>query len=391
MPSHFPSRRNALKHLGLMGAGLSLANLPGWTLPALAQGDTPVPFSDIPANYNPTPTPTNRNFDIRKLEQFTPRDQFFTTQHYGHPDIDLSSFRLRITGLVRKPQALTVDDVKVMRSTELVAGFECSGNSARSIQGLASNGRWLGVPLKTLLEKAGVKPEAREFVFFGADHGTEEVEWRTQKFTVEQNFGRSLNREQAMNPDILVAWQLNSEPLTRHQGAPLRLVVPGWYGVANVKWLAQIHVQEETYLGRFQARWYRTLRGEMVDGQLQWKETAITRMRLKSVIARVTRSGDTHTVHGFVLSSGQTPIKAVEVRVDDGPWQPATLDKATNASRYSWKLFSFDWNGATPGPHTLTSRAIDVNGQIQPTPQELENKKSFLEDNSQFTRKLTIA
>ncbi len=179
-----------------------------------------------------------RYLDFRKIDgPFTPKDQFFTTQHYGHPDVDAATFRLKISGLVDRPTALSLDDLKRMGNTELVAGFECSGNSKRPIQGLAGNGRWTGVPLRAVLNKAGVKPQAREFVFFGADHGEEEVEFRNQKFKVEQQFGRSLTRERAMSPEPFLAYALNGEPLTRHQGAPLRLIVPGWYGVANVKWL----------------------------------------------------------------------------------------------------------------------------------------------------------
>ena len=127
----------------------------------------------------------------------------------------------------------------------------------------------------------------------------------------------------------------------------------------NVKWLIQIHVQEEQYLGTYQARWYRTLKGEMIDGEMKWKETAITRMQLKSFIARVTRDGRRHKVFGVVLNDGM-PLKSVEVRVDDA-WQPATMDASTSG-KYSWKLFTCTWNGATPGstrssPAQSTSRA----------------------------------
>jgi len=275
-----------------------------------------------------------------------------------------------------------------MRATDVVAGFECSGNR-RPLQGLSGNGKWTGVPLKAVLDQAGVKPQAREFVFFGADHGPEEVEWRTQKYTVDQQFGRSLNREQALSPDVFLAWALNGEPLTRHQGSPLRLLVPGWYGVANVKWLAQIHIQEEQYLGKFQARWYRTLKGEKIDGETKWVETAVTHMQLKSFLARVTRDGSRHKVLVVALNDG-TPLKTVEVRVDDGPWQAATLDPATS-SKYSWKLYTYTWNNPTPGEHTLVSRATDVNGKVQPTAEDLADKKSFLEDNSQAPRKIVIA
>jgi DMSO/TMAO reductase YedYZ molybdopterin-dependent catalytic subunit len=181
---------------------------------------------------------------------------------------------------------------------------------------------------------------------------------------------------------------LNGDPLTKHQGSPLRLVVPGWYGVANVKWLSHIHLQEEQYLGKYQARWYRTLKGEMIDGEMKWKEAAITHLQVKSFIARVTRDGSQHKVMGVALTDG-TPLKSVEIKIDDGPWQAATMDPATS-SKYSWKLFTYVWNGATPGEHTLVSRATDVTGKVQPTSEELDTKKTFLEDNSQFPRKLKI-
>ena len=391
------SRRTVLKQLGLAGLGLSLAEMPGWALPRaaieanlVAEGDI-VPFTDIPPTFNPTPSATNRFLDIRTIDgPFTPKDQFFTTQHYGHPEVDPATFRLKVTGLVDRPKSLTLDEIKRLRSTELIAGFECSGNSARPIQGLASNGRWTGVPLKAVLDQAGVKAQAREFVFFGADHGEEEIEFRAQKFKLEQQFGRSLARDHALSGEPFLAYALNGEPLTKAPGrAPLRLLVPGWYGVANVKWLSQIHAQEEEYLGKFQARWYRTLRGETIDGETQWKEAAVTHMRVKSVIARVSKEGADHKVLGFALNDG-TAIKSIEVKVDDGPWQPATIDPATSG-KYSWKLFTYTWKGATPGEHTIVSRATDAKGDVQPTAQQLENKKTFLEDNGQFPRKLVIA
>ena len=127
----------------------------------------------------------------------------------------------------------------------------------------------------------------------------------------------------------------------------------------------------------------------MIDGELKWKESAVTRMQLKSFIARVTRDGSRHKVFGVVLNDG-TPLKSVEVRVDDGPWQPATMDPATSG-KYSWKLFTYAWNGATPGERTLVSRVTDVTGKVQPTAEELESKKTFLEDNSQFPRKVMIS
>jgi DMSO/TMAO reductase YedYZ molybdopterin-dependent catalytic subunit len=382
------TRRDILKG-SLAVAGLSVLGIPEWALPALAEGETLVPFTDLPPNINLTPAADRRIIDIRKIDgPFTPKDQFFTTQHYGHPDIDPAMFRLKVTGLVDRPLSLSLDDLRKMRSTEIVFGFECSGNR-RPLQGLTSNGRWTGVPLKAVLDHAGVKAQAREFVFFGADHGEEDVEFRGQMYKVDQQFGRSLSREKALSSEPALVYMLNGEPLTRHQGSPLRLLVPGWYGVSNVKWVSQIHVQEDQYLGKYQARWYRTLRGEMIDGEMKWKETSVTHMQLKSFIARVTRESSGHKVFGVILNDG-TPLKSVEVRIDDGPWQPATLDPATTA-KYSWKLFSYMWNGATPGEHTLVSRVTDVTGRVQPTEKDLENKKTFLEDNSQYPRKVMIS
>ena len=382
------TRREVLKG-GLALAGLGVFGIPEWALPALAQGEALVPFTDLPATINLTPTVDRRIIDIRNVQgPLTPKDQFFTTQHYGHPVVDPATFRLKVTGLVDRPKSLSLDELRRLGSTDVVAGFECSGNR-RPLQGLSGNGRWTGVPLKAVLDSAGVKAAAREFVFFGADHGDEEIEWRTQKFTLDQQFGRSLPREKAMSSEPLLAYAMNGEPLTLHQGSPLRLIVPGWYGVANVKWLSQIHVQDDQYLGKFQARWYRTLKGEVIDGEMKWKETAVTHMQLKSFIARVTKDGNRHKVFGIVLNDG-TPLKSVEVKVDEGAWQPASMDTATNG-KFSWKFFTYNWNGATPGEHTLISRVTDTNGNVQPTEKDLENKKSFLEDNSQHPRKVMIS
>jgi DMSO/TMAO reductase YedYZ molybdopterin-dependent catalytic subunit len=319
---------------------------------------------------------------------FTPREKYATTQHYGHPEVNPATFKLKVSGLVDRPKSLSLDDLKHLGRRELVAGFECSGNRG-PLQGLCGNGKWTGVPLKAVLDAAGVKATVREFVFFGADHGEEEVEWRTQKYKIDYQFGRSLPREKAMTSEPFLAWALNGEPLSKHQGAPLRLIVPGWYGVANVKWLSEIHLQEEQYLGKYQARWYRTVRTEMIDGVMKVSETAVTHMQLKSFIARVTNGGNAHRVLAVVLNDG-TPIKSVEVKVDDGPWQMATTDPTTK-DKFGWKFYNYTWNGATPGDHMLVSRATDVTGRVQPTAKDLESKKSFLEENSQSPRKLKIA
>jgi DMSO/TMAO reductase YedYZ molybdopterin-dependent catalytic subunit len=382
------TRREILKG-GLAVAGLGVLGIPEWALPALAQGETLVEFTDLPEKIVLVPTSDRRIIDIRYIDGFyTPKDSFPTTQHYGHPMIDPATFRLKVSGMVNKPLSLSLDDLRKMRSTDVAFGFECSGNR-RPLQGLAGNGRWTGVPLKNVLQQAGLEKDAKEIVFFGADHGEEEVDFRGTVTKLDQQFGRSLDRDKALSDEPILAYALNGEPLTRHQGSPLRLIIPGWYGVSNVKWLSEIHAQEDRYLGKFQARWYRTVRGEMINGQMHWTEKSISHLQLKSFIARVTKRGSDHNVFGIILHDG-TPLKSVEVKIDNGPWQPATIDPATSKEKYSWKQFNYVWRGATPGEHTLVSRVTDVNGTVQPTVEELANKKSFLEDNSQHERKLKI-
>ena len=386
------TRRDTMKQ------GLSLAGflaLADWAVPALAQGETDVPFTDYPANFNPGGNGApRRTFDIRTIDGLTvPKDKFFVTQHFNQPEIDPSKYRLKLSGMVNKPMELSLADLKKMKSTDMVLGYECSGNSPRAFQALSSCGKFTGVPLRDVLNQAGVGSKAREVVFLGTDRGDGDVAFRQQTFKLNQQFGRSITLENATKPEPLLAWNLNGDPLTVPQGAPLRLMMPGWYGVANVKWLSEIHLQEERYVGNYQTRWYRSVvgvggTGEDTDPGTQWMENEVTRIHLKSAIARVRKMGTTHQILGFVLNDG-TPLKTVEVKIDEGPWQKATMDPAN--TKYSWKLFTYKWEGATAGPHTIVSRVTDADGNVQPTADELKRKKTFLEDNSQFPRKITIS
>lgn len=388
------TRRQTLKS-GLTAATL-LAFLQDAAVPAPAAGETDVPFTDYPAKYtvNGNPKAENRFLDIRTIDgHITPNDQFFFIQHYNRPEIDGNSYRLKLTGMFEKPAEMSLADLQSMKHVDVVNGYECSGNSARFFDGLCSCGRFTGVPLREVLKRAGVGPKAREVVFFGTDRKKEDIVFRQDTFHLVQQFGRSITLENALKPEPLLAYALNGQPLTRDQGFPVRLIMPGWYGVCNVKWLSEIHLQQDRYLGNFQARWYRDLRGVGGTGAdddpaTQWVETEVTRMQLKSVIARVRKSGSTYQVFGFVLNDG-TPLKSVEVSVDGGPWQAAALDRSN--TRFGWKLFTYDWKNAAPGEHTLVSRATDIDGNVQPTHSDLSRKKTFLEDNGQFPRKLTIA
>src|SRR4029453_18002090 len=150
------TRRDVLKG-GLGLAGLAALGFPGGVVPALAADETLEAFTDIPDNVRWETPPDRRLLDLRTIEgQFTPKDRFATTQHYGHPVIDSAAFRLKISGLVDRPTQLSLDELKKLGTTEVVAGFECSGNRG-PLQGLCGNGRWTGVPLRKVLESAGVK------------------------------------------------------------------------------------------------------------------------------------------------------------------------------------------------------------------------------------------
>ncbi|MCB1671237.1 MAG: molybdopterin-dependent oxidoreductase [Gammaproteobacteria bacterium] len=381
------SRRELLKGAvkgGVLAAGA--ISFPGWLLPTLAQGEQLVPFTDIPDSFQLRDKQSGSTYfqDIRQINSFySPNEDFYVVQHYGQPQLDLSSYRLKVTGMVDNPMELTLDQVKNRENIELDAGWECGGNRETIFNGLVGNGRWRGISLSSLLEQAGIQDGAKEIVFFGGDIGTEEI----RGAEVDTAFARGLSIPDAMRPENMLAFEMNGEPLPLYHGRPLRLIVPGWYGVANVKWLTQIHVQDTRFMGRFMGRDYVTLKKEVVGGVERWVENSVTTINMKSVIARVSHVGNDYRIQGFVLNDG-TPISSVEVKVDDGPWQRAELNPRNR--QYTWKLFSFNWNNPAPGEHTIVSRVTDVNGNVQPTADQVPEKVSYWENYAQWPRTVRI-
>ena len=379
-------RRDVLKGGIALGGLAATAGMPFWSKLALAQGEELVPFTDVPERFAAPPVvPGGIHFlDSRDIESFyTPVGDFYIVQHYNQPEIAEEDYRLRITGMVDRPMEFTLAALRDRPKVETDAGFECGGNRAEIFQGLIGNARWGGVRLRELLLEAGIQEPGLEVVFYGADAGTESI--REQR--VEQNFGRSMHRDDALLPEVMLAWEMNGEPLNLYHGAPVRLIVPGWYGISNVKWLTQVHVQDRRYMGRFMARDYVTLSRRDIGGVERWEERSVTRMRLKSSIVRVTRNADGHEIMGFVLNDG-TPLSSVEIRIDDGSWQPAAIDP--ESTRYSWKLFRYAWQGAEPGEHTIVSRVTDVNGQVQATADQIPEKPTRWENYAQFPRTVMI-
>ena len=381
------SRREVLK--GALGTGLlaaSAATVPSLVLPVLAQGERLVPFTDVPDTFQvgPVRPGATHYLDTREITSyFTDNDDFYLVQHYGQPEIDNDSWRLKVTGLVDNALEFSLQDLMGGDVIEQQVGFECGGNGRRLFQGLIGNARWRGVSLANILEQAGIQAGAKEIVFFGADTAMEEIRGRE----VEKAFARSLSVEDAMRPENMLAFEMNGEALPHYHGKPVRLLVPGWYGVANVKWLTQIHVQNTRYMGRFMGRDYVTLKKEIVGGEERWVENSVTMMNLKSSIIRVTEMAGRYRIQGFVLNDG-TPLRSIEVKVDDGPWERAEINP--RSTKYSWKLFNYEWTNATPGEHTLISRVTDINGNVQLTPEQMPEKVSFWEDFVQFERTIRI-
>lgn len=380
-------RRNVLKGGLALGGMAATASMPFWSKLALAQNEELVAFTDMPEGFTVPPvSPGGVHFlDTRYIDSFyTPNDDFYIVQHYNQPVIPEDEYRLRITGMVENPLEIGLAQLKSHPKMEIDAGFECGGNRAGMFHGLIGNARWGGVSVRELLLEAGIQSGGIEVVFYGSDKGTENI----RDVDTEQNFGRSMHFTDAMRSEVMLAYEMNGEPLNLYHGAPVRLIVPGWYGVANVKWLDQIHVQDRRYMGRFMARDYVTLSRRDIGGVERWEERSVTKIQLKSSVIRVTRSDDGHKITGFVLNDG-TPLRSVEVKIDDGPWQQAQIDP--DSTQYSWKLFNYAWNDAAPGEHTLVSRVTDINGQIQATADQIPEKISRWENYAQFPRTVMIS
>ncbi|MBI4905191.1 MAG: sulfite oxidase [Acidobacteria bacterium] len=346
-----------------------------------AEGGQDVPFLDI-RPYNPE-RPTLK-WELLS-DWITPPDQRFRVGHYGFPDVDLAKWSLEVKGLVNRPLTLKLDDIKKRKAKELTVTMECSGNSPTG--GLIYNGKWKGTPLGPILKEAGVKPEGMEVVFWAADSGVEKI----RGADYPQNFARSLALKDAMKEDVLLCWEMNGEPLTKQHGAPLRMVVPDWYGVAWVKWLTRIELHDRAQLGRFMGRDYVTIRGEKHGDQTIWRESSVGKMNLKSVPARVTKLADgTLRVQGAAWS-GENAVQKVEVRIDNGQWMPAQIAK-DRSTPHTWRFWTYDWKGASPGEHTVASRAVDAKGNLQPSPDDpfITLKKTYWEANQQAVRKIKI-
>jgi len=429
----------AISRRTLLKTGASM--LGGWTALTVAgppkafgqPGEEVIPWLDQPP---PDPFPTDGN--LLKWETLhswlTPTQEFFFVSHYGIPEhLDDVNWRLDLAGLLNRPRSLTIDDLKARARHEVEFTIECSGNHGfDNFTGAVANARWGGARLAPLLKEAGLKEDATEVVFYGADSGTltirdnggvlsggktGTVETNSDgllNLTITEQFARSMSLSEALGRDNLLCYQMNGDTLPPEHGFPLRLIAPGWYGVANVKWLKRIEVIDHRYANRFMARDYVSIREQERDGQTLWTFTNVGRARLKSAPAKVTRHNGRYSVMGAAWGA---PIAAVEIQIDDGPWMSTRLDappvpvgsaesddetgKTDTFERhgrqgqehgYSWRFWRFHWGAPARGEHTIRSRAFDVRGDVQPAPDDpfLASKRTYWESNGQITRRVLI-
>ncbi len=378
------SRRDVIKG-GVAWAALAMVQDP---LSVLGGPDpeagTLIPFLDV--------QPVDPKRPMTKWQDLaswiTPNHQVFAVGHYGTPPVEAEKWRLEISGLVRKPRILSLAELKSRQRRQVTATLECSGNSSNlGFMGAVGNVRWTGTPLAPLLKECGPLKRGIEAVFFGADEKVEKI--REKDYS--QNFARSLSISDALGDEVILAYEMNGEPLPKEHGAPLRLVVPGWFGIAWVKWLTRIEVADRRYMSKYMAREYVTIRGEERDGRTTWRETSVGPIEIKSVVARAVR-----LVNGTIRFTGAawtdgTPLRTVEVRVDNGTWTSARLDRKKSA-KYGWTFWSFDWRNPVAGDHLVVSRAVDAEGRTQPSADDpaIRLKRTYWEANQQWPRKIRV-
>ena len=386
------SRRDFLIRGSSVLAALALLDSPVFAqILSISEDEKVIPFLDhAPA----PPEEAVRQYgelNTRNWEQLsswmTPNEDFFTVSHYNRPILKPDEWQLQIGGLVERPTALTLEQIQARPRQEVTFTLECGGNHGFDwFTGGIGNARWAGTSLATILQGAGIKKNGIEVVFFGSDEGDEEV----RGIKMKQHFSRSMSLEDALAPGNLLCYEMNGEPLSPLHGFPLRLIVPGWYGVANVKWLTRIEVIDQRWAGRFMAKDYVTIREEpRENGEVVWTQKTVGPALLKSVTAKVTKKDGTHRIYGAAWGR---PIQRVDVRIDDGPWRAATIDRGQE-QEFAWKFWHLDWENAAAGEHAITSRAIDRAGQIQPSMSDpvIAKKRTYWESNGQITRRIRIA
>ena len=300
----------------------------------------------------------------------TPIGLHYLLTHYDIPEVDPGVWRLELGGLVERPFSLSLDDLRERPAVELAVTMECAGNGRAHVEPhvvsqpwlleAVGTARWGGTPLAGLLEDGGVRDGAVEVLFTGLDRGVEGGE--------EQSYARSIPLAEALRDDVLLAYELNGVPLPPQHGFPLRLLVPGWYGMTSVKWLARIEVLDEPFDGYQQRQSYRFRQEEDEVGE-PVRQIQVRALMVPPGIpefltrARILFAGE-HVLEGRAWS-GEGEVAGVDVSTDGGAtWAEAELE-ADTLGRWAWRRWRFRWE-ARPGEHELCCRARDDAGNVQP-------------------------
>lgn len=316
----------------------------------------------------------NRGMPLEALRYpITPTGIHYLLVHYDIPEIDAGAWRLTVSGLVATPLSLTLDDIRKRPRRTRAVTMECAGNgralsSPRRISQpwlveAIGTAQWTDTPLKGVLEEAGLARQATEIVFTGRDEGVEG--------NVVQRYQRSLAVSEALRDEVLLAYEMNGKPLEPQHGYPLRLVVPGWYGMASVKWLDRIEATAEPFQGFQMTRVYRYARSAEELGE------PVTLIRVRALMippgipefmtrTRLVRAG--RVILSGRAWAGRLAVARVEVSSDGGAtWSHARLGDAV--SPHAWREWTLEWD-ARPGRYTLCVRATDSAGNVQPAEQE---------------------
>src|SRR5262245_2856856 len=317
-----------------------------------------------------TREPENSETPLETLHGWvTPNRLFFVRNHFPVPPVERAGWRLHVGGRVDRPLLLSFNDLLALPQRSVFATVECAGNGRSFLAerqpgvqwgaGAIGHAEWTGVPLAAVLEKAGVKGGAAEVLFAGADRGSE------SDHPEPMHFERSLPLKKAQDRDTLLVTRMNGELLTPEHGAPVRLFVPGWYGVASVKWLSRIEVIDCAFRGYYQSVKYTVARR---DGKGGIETVVIGPMEVKAELVRpdegATVGVGTTRLFG-VAWAGEEAVGSVEVSTDGGrTW--AAADLLTPPAKYCWSLWEYLWEVAREGDHTILVRATSAGGRVQP-------------------------
>jgi DMSO/TMAO reductase YedYZ molybdopterin-dependent catalytic subunit len=299
-------------------------------------------------------------------DAITPASRFYVRSNFPVPALAAETHRISVGGRVRQRLDFDVDDLRALGLRTVTATMECAGNNRLSLAplpsgepwsaGAVSTAIWAGVPLRAVLDRAGVLPDTVEILVQGVDHGT------PKDAPGEIPFARSLPLAKALEEDTLLALEMNGVPLSPDHGAPVRLVVPDWYGMCSVKWVGRVDAIAEPFGGYYQRSRYIYDYG---DGR---QPEPVTTMRVKSLIVTPAESAEVPAGRCLIRGqawSGEGEIVRVEVAIDGGEtWQDARLVDAPVA--HAWRAWEYEWQVAEPGRHVLRSRATDSAGNRQP-------------------------